>query len=55
MEPTELAWRIGKSTTTVFRYERGDAQPPLPTAQRIADVLDSTLDELFPVEKEQAA
>jgi DNA-binding XRE family transcriptional regulator len=55
MEATELAWRIGRSTTTLWRYETGDAQPPLPTARKIASVLGTTLDELFPIEQQEAA
>jgi transcriptional regulator with XRE-family HTH domain len=47
MRPAELAYRIGRSTTTLWRYERGDASPDLETARRIARVLGTSVDGLF--------
>lgn len=55
MAPTELAWRIGRSTTTLWRYETGVVQPDLATARLIARVLESTVDELFPEPAQEAA
>lgn len=47
---TEIAFRAGCSITTLWRYERGEAQPPLAVARAIARVLDATVDEVFPPE-----
>lgn len=46
--PTELAFRVGKSAATILRYERGEAQPSLAMARRIAGVLEASVDEVFP-------
>lgn len=54
MTPVELAFRIGKSTTALWRYENGKAHPPMKTALRIAEVLDCSLDDLFPSAREAA-
>lgn len=55
IEPTELAFRIGRSTNTLGRYERGETTIPLQTARRIAEVLEVPLDELFPVGEPEVA
>lgn len=47
---TELAYRSGLSTTTLWRLERGEQQPPLGTARSIAEILSATIDEVFPAE-----
>lgn len=54
VDPTELAFRVGCSTNTLGRYERGESTVSLATARRIAEILEVSLDDLFPVE-EQAA
>lgn len=51
MSSTELAFRIGRSQTTIWRYETGEATPSLHTARRIAEVLDWSVDDLFPIEE----
>lgn len=55
MSPTELAFRIRRSQTTVWRYETGAATPSLATARHIAEILDVSVDELFPVAEPEAA
>lgn len=55
MPPTELAFRIGVGQTQLWRYETGRAQPSLATARRIAQVLGSTVDDLFPPEPDTEA
>lgn len=47
MEATELAFRIGRSSAALSRYESGKAEPPMRVARRLAEVLGLTLDELF--------
>lgn len=49
MSQRELAERAGCSHTQVSRYEAG-AEPTLPVARRIADVLGCSIDELYPRE-----
>lgn len=48
MTPAELAFRIGKSTSTLLRYERGEAQPTLSLARLMAMILGTSVDELIP-------
>ena len=55
IEATHFAFLIGRSSSTVSRYESGQQQPPISTARRIAEVLTEadpkhpvTLDDLFP-------
>lgn len=48
LDPTEFAFRIRRSGSMVSKYETGEVQPPLDVARRIAQVLDTTLDDLFP-------
>lgn len=55
MSPTELAYKIGRTSNTVWRYEMGEAHPSLRTAQKIAEVLKVTLDDLFPAQEKDAA
>lgn len=55
MSPTELAFRVRRSQTTIWRYESGEAVPSLATARRIAEVLDCTVDDLFPLQETEAA
>lgn len=55
MAPMELAYRIGRATNTLWRYEMNETQPPLGTAVRIASVLGCTLDDLFVNETKQEA
>ena len=42
----EFAERVGIGTSTITRYELGDREPPLPTAVKIADFFNVTLDYL---------
>ena len=44
----ELAKRVGISYQSVSGYENGITYPGLPVARALADVLEVTLDELFP-------
>jgi putative transcriptional regulator len=50
----QLAQQIGVREATLYRYESGDLPTPLHIAQKLAQILDSTLDELFPVPAEEA-
>lgn len=40
----QLAARVGRTCWSVYAYERGQAQPPLPVADAIADALGLPLD-----------
>jgi len=51
----QIAERIGVRDVTVYRYESGDTIPSLPVAQKLADALDCTLDELFPAPAKASA
>lgn len=44
----ELAGRAGLHPSAVNRMERGWARPSLRTAEKLAMVLDCTVDDLFP-------
>lgn len=46
--PTELAYRTGLSTSTLFAYERGEREPSLGVARAIARVLNAPVDDVFP-------
>lgn len=46
--PTELAFRSGCSVNSLYRYERGEAEPPLALARGLARELHTTVDALFP-------
>ena len=43
----QIARKLGISRSTYTNYERGNRSPDLETLERISDVLDCTLDELF--------
>ena len=43
----QMARKLGISRSTYTNYERGNRSPDLETLERISDVLDCTLDELF--------
>lgn len=49
-----LANELGKNETTVSRWCTNDAQPPLETLSRIAEVLDVEIFELLQKTKPQA-
>lgn len=40
----DLAALVGRSCWTIYVYERGEAQPPIPVADAIADALGLPLD-----------
>lgn len=40
----DVANRVGRSCWSVYAYERGEAQPPIPVADAIADALGLPLD-----------
>jgi transcriptional regulator with XRE-family HTH domain len=44
----ELATRAGLSASYLATLERGDNEPTLPKARRLAAALDVTVDELWP-------
>lgn len=44
----EVARAVDVRETTVYRWESGDARPSLATAFALAEVLGSSIDELFP-------
>lgn len=44
----ELAERVEVSHTQIARYEIHGAEPTVPVARRIADVLGCSIDELYP-------
>ncbi len=46
MTRRDLASRVGVSARQIIRYETGEQSPTLRVAERIADVLDCSLDEL---------
>jgi transcriptional regulator with XRE-family HTH domain len=48
LSATEVAYRAGCGVGMLWRYERGEVEPPLGTARAIARVLEATLDEAFP-------
>lgn len=48
LSTTELAYRIGRSTTALHQYETGLVDPPLPVARLLAHVLGQPLDAVFP-------
>lgn len=49
----ELAHRVGLSTETLARYERGNREPNTTVTKRLALVLKCTPNELLGVEKEE--
>lgn len=42
----DLASRVGISSRQIIRYETGDQSPTLRVAERIADVLECSIDDL---------
>ncbi len=50
----ELAATVGVSRQTVVSVEKGDYAPSVYLALRIARALDGTVEELFPLEKEES-
>lgn len=48
MSATELAFRSGCGISMLWRYERGETEPPLALARAIARVLDAPVDDVFP-------
>ena len=48
----ELASAVGVSRQTVVSVEKGDYAPSVYLALRIARALESTVEELFPIEEE---
>lgn len=51
MSPTELAFHMGMSQSSAWRYENGKQTVTLEVARRFAAVLETTVDELFPHEE----
>lgn len=49
----QLAEKIGVTLRQVQRWESGDSRPPLSDAQRLAELLDTDINVLFPPMKEQ--
>lgn len=43
----QLADAVGCARTSITQYENGKGHPRFPLARRLAEVLDTTLDELF--------
>ena len=54
MTQPQLAEKVGVSNYTVIqRYERGKVEPSVSTAIKIARALNTTVEELFPLEDEE--
>lgn len=50
MKQTELAKKVGVTRETIIRLEKGRHNPSLKLAMKIANVLETTVDELFYIE-----
>lgn len=50
----DLAAAVGVSRQTVVAVEKGDYAPSVYLALKIARALDATVEELFPLEKEES-
>lgn len=48
MSQTELAERLGVTQSLISRVEKGTTQPRIDLARKIAALLNTTVDELFP-------
>lgn len=47
LSQTDLASKVGLKQVTISQYESGTRTPDLDTSKKIADVLDTTLDDFF--------
>jgi transcriptional regulator with XRE-family HTH domain len=52
MTARALAIRIGVHDVTVYKYESGATKPSLPVQFLIAQILDTDIDEVFPLREE---
>ena len=48
----QLAIRIGVREQTIRRWECGQHNPDVLTAQRLAKILNSSIDEIWPIDKD---
>jgi predicted transcriptional regulator len=51
----EVAARVGRSCWSVYRYETGAAQPPIPVADALADAVGLPLERLLADDREAVA
>lgn len=51
----DVASRVGRSCWSVYRYETGQAQPPIPVADALADVLGLPLDRFLADDRKAVA
>lgn len=54
LSAAQLAARVGKSEWSVYRWEQGRVQPPIPVADAVADALGVSLDALLADDRPRA-